>query len=193
MLIFRLLHDWDSKNEEFWNQLIHEQLGPHVHSDRKLAFIRSREALLQCFAEIGQNIRIDQLELESFSQLKAFKQYNFSLSHNKEWGAALLAATSDYLSVGIDIEEQTRELKKSILKRISHPKDLNLSPIIIWSIKEAAFKALMNSQKFVKPVDFNSIQIMPDGFVHQSSGIKGKWEQIPHHSLVIIQAWINGF
>jgi phosphopantetheinyl transferase (holo-ACP synthase) len=193
MLIFRLLHDWDSKNEEFWDRLIQKQLGPHVHSDRKLAFIRSREALIQCFAEIGQKLQIDQLELESFSQLKDFKQYHFSLSHNKEWGAALLATNSDYLSVGIDIEEQTRELKNSVLERISHPRDLKFSPIIIWSIKEAAFKALMNSQKFEKPIEFNSIEIMSDEFIHQGTGIKGKWKQIPHHSLVIIQAWIKAF
>ena len=191
MLIFRLLHDWDSKNEESWDKLIHRQLGDKVHPNRKISFIRSREALLHCFAEVGQKLQIDELELESFSQLKNVKNFKISLAHNPEFGAGLIAKSSDYLSIGIDIEAKNRQVKTSILKRISHPQDLEFTPIVNWVIKEAAFKALMNTNQFEKPIEFSSIQIIKDRFIHENSGLNGSWELVSHPTLIIVQAWIK--
>lgn len=191
MLIFRLIHDWNSNNNDSWNELIKKHLGDTVHPNRRMGFIRSREALMQCFAEAGHHLTIDQLEVESFSQLKNIREFKISLAHNPQWGAALIADSSQYLSIGIDIEERNREVKNTILERIGHPDDLKISPILNWAIKEAAFKALMNSHRFEKPIEFSSIQIMKNEFLHQGSELGGKWEQIPHESLIIVQAWIK--
>ncbi|POB14671.1 MULTISPECIES: 4'-phosphopantetheinyl transferase family protein [unclassified Halobacteriovorax] len=66
-----------------------------------------------------------------------------SISHTKELAACALCTNKDVKSVGIDIEWSDRKMREGTFKYfVSHERELNIhSPLEIWCIKEAAFKA----------------------------------------------------
>lgn len=158
-----------------WEMLSLSTLGADVHSDRKMGFLLSREALKSALSNRGFSPSISQLTLVNYHEVVGFPQLTISLSHTKECGAAVIAERKNFRSLGIDIEEETRIVKDSIRERISHPSDINLRNIEIWCIKEAVFKALMNTDLFPKPIEFSSIQIQNGIWTHSPSQLSGEW------------------
>lgn len=158
-----------------WEMLSLSTLGADVHSDRKMGFLLSREALKSALFDLGFSPSISQLTLVNYHEVVGFPQLTISLSHTKKCGAAVIAERKKFRSLGIDIEEETRIVKDSIRERISHPSDINLRNIEIWCIKEAVFKALMNTDQFPKPIEFSSIQIQNGTWIHSPSQLSGEW------------------
>lgn len=168
----------DSVDESYktsWELLV-SNLIPNSHSERKNSFILSREALRLVLIERGLFSDPNTLTLKKFSSLEIFPDLTLSLSHTKTWGGAVLGDLAEYVSLGIDIEEDSRVVKDGVIEKISHPRDENLRKIEIWVLKEAAFKCLMNSGKFEKDVLFRDIQISATGWAHSPSGLKGHLE-----------------
>ena len=159
-----------------WEMLSVSTLGADVHSDRKMGFFLSREALKNALSEQGFTPSLSQLTLVNYHELKDFPQLTISLSHTKECGAALIAERKIFRSVGIDIENEGRLVKDSIRERIAHQGDINLRNIEIWCLKEAVFKALMNTGLFPKPIEFGSIEIKNGKWFHSPSQLSGEWE-----------------
>lgn len=174
-----------------WEKLAEKVLGTEVHPNRMRGFILSRQALLECLRESGHTISIDQLTLSDYCSLTAFPQFTISLSHTSEKGAALIADRKNFRSVGIDIEQEHRVVKESILQRISHPHDLKLRNIEIWCLKEAVFKALMNSGNFEKPLEFSSILIEDQRWSHPPSKLSGEWELESQNQYIIARAFLK--
>lgn len=159
-----------------WEELAQTCLGDRVHESRKKGFFLSREALKQSFREVGFKLSIKDLKLKEFHRLPSLPDYTLSLSHTKDFGAALIAERKEFLSLGIDVENDSRIVKDSIINRIAHPLDLeNLRKIEVWCLKEAVFKALMNSGQFPVPLEFSSIQLKPNSWTHSPSGLSGEW------------------
>lgn len=83
----------------------------------------------------------DVLDLRNVPQKIATpnKDYYSSLSHTEEIGVFVL----DSSPIGVDYEHRDR-IKKDIVKRVSQDRELELHSNfqLLWSIKEAAFKAI---------------------------------------------------
>jgi len=114
---------------------------PPVTGNPELELIQwfySRKSLLNCF-------------LRSSSS-NPFQSY--SISHTKTGSAACLIYSNKKTtqSVGIDVEQLSRRINPSVIRRVAHPKDnleLNLTPHQSWTLKEAAFKANPRNKKTV--------------------------------------------
>lgn len=191
------MHTWNltktlsKPNDPEWEMLIKFSLPDDVHSDRKNGFLLSRQALIHALKEQGLEISAGGLQLTSHSEIRDLPQFTISLSHTKIAGAALVADRKTFRSVGIDIEQEERNVKDSIKNRISHPDDENLRNIELWCLKEAAFKTLMNTHQFEKPLEFSSICIGDGKWTHSPSGLEGEWELDLVRPFVIAKAFLR--
>lgn len=174
-----------------WELLSLSTLGSEVHSDRKMGFLLSREALKNALKVMEMEVPIHGLILEGYHTLQDYPQLTISLSHTKTCGAALVAERKEFRAVGIDIEEETRVVKDSIRERISHPDDQNLRNIELWCVKEAVFKTLMNTDLFPKPIEFGSINIQDRKWFHSPSGLSGEWEITSIRPYVVALAFLK--
>lgn len=174
-----------------WDILAKEVLGNTLHPERKKSFIRSRIALKNALKNQDLEASIHELKLNHFHSLEAFPDLTVSLTHTKEAGAALVAPRKDFLSLGIDIESEARVVKENIKERITHPSDLVLRNIELWCLKEASFKALMNSGKFLAPMEFASIKISEQKWSHPPSGLEGEWKLEKLNSFVVAMAFLK--
>lgn len=109
------------------------------------AFTNSRRAqalLLESEGHEISDLKRD-LVLVDFQNLVNFPDYLTSISHTKGAGASALAKKSDYQSIGIDIEWSDRVMKEGTEKFYKHPEDSEYpNSLELWTMKEAAFKAL---------------------------------------------------
>lgn len=190
MLTWNLTKTLSKPNDPEWEMLIKFSLPDDVHSDRKNGFLLSRQALISALKDQGLEISAGALQLVTHSQIRDLPQFTISLSHTKIAGAALVADRKNYRSVGIDIEQEERIVKDSIRDRIAHPDDKNLRNIELWCLKEAAFKTLMNTQKFEKLLEFSSICIGEKKWTHSPSGLEGEWELEFIKPFVIAKAFL---
>lgn len=149
-------------------------------SSDKDAFTNSREALATLLKQemiSVINLKSD-LELINYQNLKNFPDYVLSLSHTRGAGAAVLAKKTDYKSLGIDIEWSDRHLKDEASRFYRHPDDSPFyqDKLELWTMKEAAFKAL--SPRGFSGVLVLSKIIIKDGefFTHEQPSIRGRVE-----------------
>ena len=191
MLTYRLTNSLIPSQDSEWKQLVTSVLGEGVHTGRVRGFCLSREALRQCFEEKKIPLEISDLVLENFRAVKSQNLLTISLSHTSEWGAAVIANVNEFISVGIDIEPLSREVKPKIVERISHPEDSKLPALSLWTLKEAAFKTVMNTGKFEHPFEFSSLKISQGKWVHESSHTQGEWKLEEQHGMLLALAWIK--
>lgn len=173
-----------------WDALSNAVLGAQVHSGRRFGFQLSREALRLSLEEVGCKKQIQELHLEGHARLKHHTTFTLSLTHTSQWGAAVVGKSSDYRAVGIDLEPKNRIVKPEVIARISHPQDLPLHNMQTWTLKEAIFKACMNTELFQKPIEFSSILIKKSSW-EQESGLRGEWKLIDHQDQQVALAWIK--
>ena len=190
MLTFRLKNSLIPSEAESWKQLVNQSLGEDVHPKRALGFCMAREALRECLATLNIHLGVKDLVLKGFGQVTGVDSVQLSLSHSSDFGAAVVADASKIVSVGIDLEPLSRVVKPLILARVSHPQDLDLSPLSIWALKEAIFKCLMNTHKFEHPLEFSSIRI-GDQTWSQESGLAGDWKLVQEQGQLVALAWIK--
>jgi 4'-phosphopantetheinyl transferase EntD len=191
MLIFRLSQELNSDELEQWNNLQKTTLGEGVHPDRALSYCLSRDALRACLRQIGIEPQIQELILTDHHKILTVEDYTLSLSHTKNWGAAVIGSRLKYLGLGIDVELKDRAIKTAVLNRILHSEDEILAPVTLWCLKEAIFKTLMNAQKITHPFEFSSIQVSTTGWTHADSNSMGDYQMVDHPKLAIALAWIK--
>lgn len=191
------MHCWNltqtlsNPNDPQWDELASDVLGEKAHPSRKTGFLLARQALQNCLREQGVELEVKDLNLINYSQIKAYPSYTFSLSHTENWGAAIVGNKNDYRSLGIDIESNERTVSMQILERIRHPEDKKLRNIELWCLKEAAFKALMNSGLWDAPVEFSSLRIGQHTWSHSPSKLEGEWELDKTNGLVVGRAFLK--
>lgn len=191
MLHWKLSKTLKTPKDPGWDLLVKSSLGVGVHSDRINGFLLSREALIEALGSAGISATPHELMLSNHSTIKAYPRFTISLSHTPDCGAALIAERKFFRSVGIDIEHVKRPVKESIIERISHEGDLKLRNIELWCLKEAVFKALMNTSLFPKPIEFSSIRIRKDDWDHSPTKLSGKWSLKELNSFVMAQAFLE--
>ncbi|MFY7992225.1 MAG: 4'-phosphopantetheinyl transferase family protein [Bacteriovoracaceae bacterium] len=153
-------------------------LPQETHPERAQSFLLSRLALKQALESVmGHVVPLEKLTLTHHHQLRFYPDYFVSLSHTKEAAMAWVRTTRGH---GIDLERADRVLKDSILERIRHTDDNSaLSPIELWCLKEAAFKALFNAGHISGPIAFKEIRFEQEG--------KWQWREISGHSLISLE------
>jgi phosphopantetheinyl transferase (holo-ACP synthase) len=105
----------------------------------------SRMALKICLNQ--EKLSWDELEVIDHLYLKNQPETLVSLSHTKEIGCALTskigsATQQGPYSIGVDIEESQRRIRPNAEKYFASFLDGESTPLKLWSLKEAAFKAL---------------------------------------------------
>ena len=191
MLIFRLSQELNSDELEQWNTLQKMTLGEEVHPDRALSYCLSRDALRACLRAQGVDPKIPQLIVTDHHKISIAEDYTLSISHTKNWGAAVIGSRLKYLGLGIDVELKDRAIKSAVLDRILHSEDQVMEPLSLWCLKEAIFKTLMNAQKIMSPVEFSSILVTSEGWTHADSKSAGTYQLVEHTKLIIALAWIK--
>lgn len=160
---------------------------------RKKEWITARECLVTLLKEREINCNVEDLEQENFSHLKSFPQFQCSFSHSKTHGAAYIENSSEFLSIGLDIESLDRVVKEKTTKFFIHPKDKSKiadSLLKSWCIKEACFKAFSPIYKEEKVLVLSDIWISDNqfGFKEELLGTFSVYEECGH---IVSVAQIN--
>ena len=162
-------------------------------SDLDDAFGNSRNALKNLLVKQNHNVadlRAD-LVLENYQHLTHYPDYLTSISHTKHAGAAVLALRNNFYSLGIDIEWSDRNLKVEAERFYRHSEDIyDVSELVLWTMKEAAFKAL-------SPLGFPGVLVLSKIIIqnqkfwtNERPEIIGelKIEKLPHQSRELLIA-----
>jgi len=123
--------------DESFSHPILEEMRPH----RRLDYGGSRQALSNLLAKEGFDRQFPP-ELINHHRIVDAPGYVGSFAHTKGVGAAALAGTDNIYSVGIDLEEVDREVSESNLRFFMNDREPQISPLEIWVLKEAIYKAL---------------------------------------------------
>lgn len=105
----------------------------------------SRKALSGALETINIQVRPEDVKIERHLHIENNQELLASLSHTDGHGVGLVVQKGDFISVGIDIELRERKVKEGINKFYFNDHDsleLQADPLLLWSLKEAAFKAL---------------------------------------------------
>lgn len=176
MVIIKCCQSLDKLNENDRDFLVQEEFESKVHPGREESFLLGREALRLALCELGKDTDLKKIKLKAYDGLQGHPELTLSLSHTEKCGVAALANRSAYISLGVDVEREEREVRDEIVRKLSHPEDLSLRNIEIWILKEAIFKCLSNSHRMEKDPLFTDIRISEKTWSHSPSGLKGEWE-----------------
>lgn len=106
----------------------------------------SRKALCGALETLEIIMPPESVEIEAHLHIKNHPDILVSLSHTKEHAIGLATRQEDGVcSVGVDLELRERKLTEGVEKFYYNDHDaieLQNDPLLLWSLKEAAFKAL---------------------------------------------------
>ena len=138
-----LLH-WDEAPidlREAWFTLAQERLS-NFHINRQKEWALARVCLSLCFAEHDIDLKPSSAIFKNFHELAHLPHWRFSLSHTKDYAAAWLEPAASMRGMGLDIELTTRKVPEHVKSKILNEGDISVSLLEMWSIKDAAYKAL---------------------------------------------------
>jgi 4'-phosphopantetheinyl transferase EntD len=159
--------------------LVH-QIFPHTqsfHPHRLSSFYWVRQCLLEILAQEGYEVTFSDLASMTYHRHPLAKEILFSLSHTQDSAMAIALKTTEVKAIGLDIEHPDRIIKQAGLKFFSHPEDHQFEDNLkLWSIKEAAFKAL---SALVSIQNLAQISVHQDGrFFAPQYKLQGNWSFI---------------
>lgn len=167
--------------EAIWNRKA-EEVMKELHPNRRKEWVNGRVALTVAFQKHGQSITPAD-EFQGYHQLTRLPEYQFSLSHTPGFAGALVMKGQH--SPGLDIEKRDREVTDQVRERFSHPEDEKFHPLLLWSVKEAAYKTLPTDIQ--EKIWLQSIRVRDGSF--SGDGFFGSWKEIAHEKLVIVEAF----
>jgi 4'-phosphopantetheinyl transferase EntD len=169
---------------------IARQLMPDVHQNRINEWSLARCALHIALQKNKLDLSPEDYVFKNFHELGHLPSILFSVSHSKNWAAAIISDTTSSRHIGLDIELKGRVINDGIQQRMHHKNDdTSIDPLELWSIKEACYKALPSSAQ--EGIWLNHIAINKDGFELSHSPLKGNWELVEHDELIISEAIIK--
>jgi 4'-phosphopantetheinyl transferase EntD len=145
--------------------------------------------LRKLFAEVGVSVDWAELHSESHSSLATHPEWIFSISHTRDSAMVWLAPSGN--QIGADVEIVTREISPVAMQRLRSQRDdvRGLSAIEIWTLKEAAFKALTPKQQGDAWV-FDMV-IRGNEFFSPDETVAGYWRQELDQQWVRSIAWVQ--
>ena len=117
-----------------------QQIYPDL--DQRLRYFSSIQRLSEWVSSRCAMQDIQEMEVLGFNH-----SWSFSLSHTKEHAlVCAIALPQDHPSwirIGVDLETPHRKMSDRLITRVFTEAELNLpvSPLVLWTIKEASFKA----------------------------------------------------
>ncbi len=145
------------------------------HPSRIAGFYSSRNSLLSNLRKIYPQASFKNLMISDYRELTDYPDVVLSLSHSPLAGASVVALKKDYLSLGIDIESIQREVKESIIQRVTTESDLKLPSRETWCLKEAIYKCVSNSGLVEGTLEFKDMVIQDKKWLHSPSQLSGEW------------------
>lgn len=131
----------------------------------------SRLALLKCLDEMSMTLPINRLKVSNHLHIDNITHLRASMTHTEYdqgmfLSGAIVSHSSGHLSVGIDLEQEDREISEKIKNKFHHSQDENLEAIEIWIRKEASYKAItpLLKEKAMKPALFKEIAVSTSEF-----------------------------
>ncbi len=167
--------------EKIWMEKAQAKMA-RFHPNRLREWVNGRVALTIAF----KNMMIDigpTDEFLGYHQIKGHEDFHFSISHTGNWAGALLVKGKE--NPGLDIEGKTRVVDEKVLERFSHPGDHNIEALLLWSVKEAAYKTL--PKVIQEKIWLQSIQVGAGTF--SGEGFHGSWKKCEHPDLMIVEAF----
>ena len=132
-------------------------------------------------SKLTKNTGPEDLDIHNHQYLKSDKFTLVSLSHTKDLACAATATRDEIQSIGIDIELTHRAVKPGIEKFYRNSSDQIRDNLLLWSLKEAAFKAISPLYKGEKVLVLKDIVIRDE-----SSFICFEYEGLLNHKIINI-------
>lgn len=165
--------------------------GP-AREARMKALFSSRQALQESLKIQGIQTPLTNIRLTKDYRLKNFPSLIHSLSHTHGAAAAYSAKVEQVQTLGLDIEWDDRIVKEQTYKFYIRPyEDQKYTPLEIWSLKEAAFKAfylLGSAPKGLKDIILSDNYAL---FKNQKLNLRLKKEKVENKTLLIAMAFLT--
>lgn len=174
------------KEEKKWKEIGKLRLGD-VHPNRLREWALGRVALERLLISIGIELHSTD-EFINHQKLLKFPNIRFSLSHTSDYAAVWFIYEGVHHGVGIDIEKQDRSISKVLFQKFHNLKDIDLEPLKLWIVKEAAYKALPKAIQ--QKVWLNSITVSKSTFKVDGHRIDGLWSISVDHTVLIARALV---
>lgn len=167
--------------EKIWMEKAQKAMA-RFHPNRLSEWVNGRIALTVAFEKVGIIITPGN-EFVGYQKIRGHEDFTFSISHTPGWAGALVTDRDQF--PGLDLEAKDRQIDEQVLERFSHPEDHNLEALLLWSVKEAAYKSLPKETQ--EKIWLQSIQVGAGSFMGEGFG--GTWEKIYHPELVVVEAF----
>lgn len=182
---------WDTAPAEArdaWHRLADARM-PDFHANRKKEWALARLCLAQCFENHGIVLNPAQAVFKNHHEVTHLPAWRFSLTHSKDVAGAWLMPAAQVRGLGVDVELSNRKVPPPVKARLAHKQDIKLSDLELWTLKEAAFKALPSMAQ--NDIWLNRIIITQNVFELENSPFRGEWGLEKADGLTIARAWLN--
>ncbi len=172
--------------EQTWLDQVPEAIA-QISEKRVREYCASRKALsLACSLE-----GMDQLEITNHHHLKNYPNIRVSLSHTRGLSAAV--ASKQLSSVGVDVEYIDRAFNHKASKFFLRDDDLEMPLLELWTIKEAAFKAIdpMGLKATDKDILVLKDLVVKDELIELEGKVIAKWLLQKHNGVMTAIAWTD--
>ncbi len=161
---------------------------PDVHKNRITEWALARLALSKCFEDHGIKLTPSACVFKDHQTLSHLPVWRFSLSHSKEVAAAWLEPAAKFRGLGLDVEIADRKVPPQVKARLQNSADISLRDLVLWSLKEAAYKALPTLAQ--QDIWLNRLIIADQTFSLENSPFNGGWSLSQEADVVIAKAWL---
>ena len=171
-----------------WHQVARERMAD-VHANRQKEWALARLCLALCFEKHGIVLGPAQAVFKNHHEVAHLPAWRFSLSHSRDVAGAWLMPAAQVRGLGVDVELSNRKVPPQVKARLAHKQDAKLSDLELWTLKEAAFKALPTLAQ--TDIWLNRIIVREKQFELENSPFIGEWSLEKDQSLTIARAWLN--
>ncbi len=182
---------WDSApvaTRDQWHQVARERMSD-VHANRQREWALARMCLALCFEKHGIALNPTQAVFKNHHEVAHLPAWRFSLTHSREVAGAWLMPAAQVRGLGVDVELSNRKVPPQVKARLAHKQDIQLNDLELWTLKEAAFKALPTLAQ--TDIWLNRIIIREKQFELENSPFVGEWSLEKDQSLTIARAWLR--
>lgn len=181
-----LLTTSDVDVEDAWLEALPSSIAS-ASRERKAEWIAGRLAVQRALAKGGTEVSPMDFAGGSHRQVRGHNEWRFSISHTRDWAFAWV--TRESACIGVDIEDLDRKISSGVEAKFRRGDDLSLDAIRLWSVKEACFKAVPDSQQTELVV--SKIVIGENRFMVPERNLRGHWYQDTFGELVRSFAWVD--
>ena len=175
---FHFKQDWD----QFKNAMSELKFTQKLSAERILEVFYSRLCLKLALKKKGVHLLWRDLGLNENFRLHQLSKLPISISHTKSISIAVVAENDYIESIGVDIEDSTREIPDKISNFMSNSNDIKISNLKKWCLKEAAYKCFSHCDK---PIKMKELQVNEKQVIHKDHSLSCNWDNLEFKQLVL--------